>query len=153
MLRYTKKYPTSEFSDINPRYPYALTKYLGERLVEHWSKLYNFSYLSLRLFNVYGPKVRTTGHYGAVFGVFLSQLYNKRPLTVVGNGNQKRDFTYVSDVVNAFIKASKSKKNGIYNVGTGKPISINKVVKYLKAKKKNKYSKKTRRTISDKCKY
>ena len=65
-----KKYPTSENAEINPRYPYALTKYLGERLVEHWSKLYNFNFVSLRLFNVYGPKVRTTGHYGAVFGVF-----------------------------------------------------------------------------------
>ena len=131
-----KKYPTSENATINPRYPYALTKYLGERLVEHWSKLYNFNFISLRLFNVYGPKVRTTGHYGAVFGVFLSQLYNKKPLTIVGNGKQKRDFTYVSDVVNAFIVASKYNKSGIYNVGTGKPISINKVIKLLKAKKK-----------------
>ena len=132
-----KKYPTDELSEINPRYPYALTKYLAERLVQHWAKLYNFKYLSLRLFNVYGPKVRTTGHYGAVFGVFLSQLYNNKPLTIVGNGKQKRDFTYVTDVVNAFIKASNSKNiNGIFNVGTGNPISINDVVKLLKAKKK-----------------
>ena len=131
-----KKYPTNEKSEISPRYPYALTKYMGERLTQHWAKLYDFKFISLRLFNVYGPRVRTTGHYGAVFGVFLSQIYNNKPLTVVGNGKQKRDFTYVSDVVEAFIKASKSKKNGIYNVGTGKPITINQVVKYLKASKK-----------------
>ncbi len=131
-----KKYPTDEKSEINPRYPYALTKYLGERLVQHWAKLYNFKFLSLRLFNVYGPKVRTTGHYGAVFGVFFSQLYNNKPLTIVGDGKQKRDFTYVSDVVNAFIGASNTSHEGIYNVGTGKPISINNVVKLLKAKKK-----------------
>ena len=99
--------------------------------------MYDFKYLSLRLFNVYGPKVRTTGHYGAVFGVFLSQLYNNKPLTIVGNGNQKRDFTYVTDVVSAFIKASNSKNiNGIFNVGTGNPISINDVVKLLNVKKK-----------------
>lgn len=130
-----KKYPTKENSEINPRYPYALTKYLGEKLSLHWSKLYNFKCISLRLFNVFGPRVRTTGHYGAVFGVFLSQLANKKPLTIVGNGKQKRDFTYVSDVVDAFILASKHKKSSIFNVGTSKPISINQVVKILKAKK------------------
>ena len=107
-----KKYPTKENSEINPRYPYALTKYLGEKLSLHWSKLYNFKCISLRLFNVFGPRVRTTGHYGAVFGVFLSQLANKKPLTIVGNGKQ-RDFTYVSDV-DAFILASKHKKSSIF---------------------------------------
>jgi len=129
------KYPTSETSDIKPRYPYALTKYMGERLVEHWCKIYNIDFFSLRLFNVFGPRVRTTGHYGAVFGVFLSQLANNRPLTVVGNGKQKRDFTFVQDVIDAFIKASYSNNQGIYNVGTAKPVSILHLVKLLGAKK------------------
>ena len=79
--------------------------------------------------------MRTTGHYGAVFGVFLSQLANKKPLTVVGDGEQKRDFTFVDDVVDAFVLAGKSKKSGVFNVGTSKPITINKVVKILKVKK------------------
>ena len=130
-----KKYPTSEIAEINPRYPYALTKYFGEKLSLHWSKLYDFNCVSLRLFNVFGPRVRTTGHYGAVFGVFLSQLANKKPLTVVGDGEQKRDFTFVDDVVDAFVLAGKSKKSGVFNVGTSKPITINKVVKILKVKK------------------
>ena len=130
-----KTYPTKENSKINPRYPYSLTKYLAERLSEHWANLYNFNFISLRLFNVFGPRVRTTGHYGAVFGVFLSQLSNNKPLTVVGNGKQKRDFTFVNDVVDAFVMAGKSKNKGILNVGTGTPVSINKVVKLLKAKK------------------
>ena len=130
-----KKYPTSEIAEINPRYPYALTKYFGEKLSLHWSKLYDFNCVSLRLFNVFGPRVRTTGHYGAVFGVFLSQLANKKPLTVVGDGEQKRDFTFVDDVVDAFVLAGKCKKSGVFNVGTSRPITINKVVKILKVKK------------------
>ena len=136
-----KKYPTSEKSEIKPRYPYALTKYMGEELVNHWSKLFNFETYVLRLFNAFGPKVRTTGHYGAVFGVFLSQLANNKPLTVVGDGKQKRDFTYVLDVVRAFVKTLRLKKPGTYNVGTGKPVSINKLVKLLGSNKINRLPK------------
>lgn len=133
-----KIYPTKENSVINPKYPYALTKYLGEQLVEHWARLYNISSVSLRLFNVYGPRVRTTGHYGAMFGVFLAQLANNKPLTVVGDGNQSRDFTYVDDVVDAFIEALKIKNKFNYdyfNIGYGKSIKINEIVKILKPKK------------------
>ena len=129
-----KNYPTNETTTIKPKYPYALTKYMGEQLVEHWSVLYNIHSTSLRLFNVYGPRVRTTGHYGAMFGVFLAQLANKKPLTVVGDGNQSRDFTFIDDVVNAFIKATKIKnrKNfDFFNIGYGKPIKVNKIVKLL----------------------
>ncbi len=129
-----KVYPTKENSTISPKYPYALTKYMGEQLVKHWSNLYNISSISLRLFNVYGPRVRTTGHYGAMFGVFLAQKANNKPLTVVGDGNQSRDFTYVDDVVDAFIKALKiTGKNNFdfFNIGYGKPIKINQIVKIL----------------------
>jgi UDP-glucose 4-epimerase len=66
-----EEFPTKETSKISPQYPYALTKYLGEELVMHWEKVYQLPSLSLRLFNVYGPRSRTSGTYGAVFGVFI----------------------------------------------------------------------------------
>ncbi len=132
-----KKYPTSEGEKINTLYPYALTKYMGENICLHWGKLFRIKTVSLRLFNVYGTRSRTSGTYGAMFGVFLAQkLYNK-PYTIVGNGNQTRDFTYVSDVVNAFIKASRVKSSiKIYNVGSGKTISVNRIIKLLGGKNK-----------------
>lgn len=116
--------------EISPQYPYALTKYLGEQIVMHWAKVYGINATSLRLFNVYGRRSRTNGTYGAMFGVFLAQLANQKPLTVVGDGEQKRDFTYVSDAVEAFIAAANA-DNGIYNVGSGYPTSVNRIVELL----------------------
>lgn len=130
------KYPTSEKSLIKPEYPYAFTKYYGELMLMHWSKVYNLNINSLRLFNVYGPNSRTSGTYGAMFGVFLAQKINKKPFTVVGSGKQKRDFVHVDDVCKAFLSVMKyGKKNNIYNVGSGKPISVNKIIKLIKGKK------------------
>jgi|TARA_B110000014_G_scaffold260275_1_gene249702 UDP-glucose 4-epimerase len=132
----TKKFPTLEDEKINPEYPYALTKYLGEQIILHWSKVYNLSCISLRLFNVYGPRSRTSGTYGAMFGTFLAQKLSKKPFTIVGDGKQRRDFTYISDIVSALIKASKSKISGeIFNVGSGKSISVNYIIKLLKGDK------------------
>ena len=129
-------YPTSEDEEIRPQYPYALTKRMGEELVLHWSKIYNLPSISLRLFNVYGPRSRTSGTYGAVFGVFLAQKLAKAPYTVVGDGTQSRDFTYVSDVVDAFCKAAASPRSyGVYNVGSGNHVSINQIVELLKGEK------------------
>ncbi len=131
-----KKFPTNEQTKINTEYPYALTKNLGERLLEHWSKVYKLSTISLRLFNVYGVRSRTTGAYGAMFGVFLAQLLNNKPLTIVGDGKQTRDFTYVTDVARAFLFAAKSKVyHDVFNVGTSKPTSVNYVAKKLGGKK------------------
>ena len=129
-----KQYPTKENAAINPQYPYALTKRLGEELVIHFSKVYKLNATSLRFFNVYGPRARTTGTYGAVFGVFLAQKIAKKPFTIVGNGKQTRDFTYVSDVVDAIIKVSKRKNltGEIFNVGSGKTVSVNKITKLLR---------------------
>ena len=128
-------YPTPETAPIRPQYPYALSKYLGEQTVLHWGKVYKFTAISLRLFNVYGPRSRTSGTYGAVFGVFLSQKLNKKPFTVVGDGNQMRDFIYVSDVVDAFIRASESSLgNEVMNVGSGNTYSISLLVKILGGK-------------------
>ena len=123
-----KSYPTNENSDIKPQYPYALTKWLGEELILHWAKVYSLPVISLRLFNVYGPRSRTSGTYGAVFGVFLAQKLAGKPFTIVGDGSQTRDFTYVSDVVNALHVAAKSEKEGeVYNVGSGNTVSVNRI--------------------------
>ena len=129
-------YPTAETAPINTEYPYALTKFLGETTAFHWSKVYRTSVVSLRLFNVYGPRSRTSGTYGAVFGVFLSQKLKGKSYTIVGDGNQTRDFIYVSDVAEAFMAAGfSSVTQEAFNVGTGKPQSINKLVSLLEGEK------------------
>ena len=126
------EYPTKETAKINPQYPYALTKNLGEQLVIHWCQLYNLPAVSLRFFNVYGPRARTSGTYGAVFGVFLAQKLAQKPYTVVGDGSQTRDFTYVSDVVSAIVSAAKSDVSGeIINIGSNNTHSINQLVDLL----------------------
>jgi UDP-glucose 4-epimerase len=125
-------YPTPETAPIRPQYPYALTKYMGEELVLHWARVYKFPAVSLRLFNVFGPRSRTTGAYGAVFGVFLAQKLNGKPFTVVGDGTQTRDFTFVGDVADAFIRAADSSVVGeAMNVGSGNHYSVNHLVKLL----------------------
>jgi UDP-glucose 4-epimerase len=125
-------YPTAETSAGDPRYPYALTKYLGEQLAMHWARTYRLPCASVRFFNVYGPRARTSGTYGAVFGVFLAQLLSGQPLTIVGDGEQTRDFTYVSDAVDALVTVANSDKVGeIYNVGSGRPVSVNELVRLL----------------------
>ncbi len=125
-------YPTPETYPCAPEHPYALTKYLGEQLVMHWAKVYKLPALSLRLFNVYGPRSRTTGAYGAVFGVFLAQKLAGHPYTVVGDGQQTRDFTFVSDVVAAFVKAAESDLVGeVINVCSGQPQSVLTLVELL----------------------
>lgn len=124
--------PTPETYPCTPRHPYGLTKYLGEQLVMHWSQVYKIPAISLRMFNVYGPRSRTTGAYGAVFGVFLKQKLAQKPFTVVGDGRQTRDFTYVSDVAAAFLRAAESDVAGeIMNVGSGHTYSINRLVELL----------------------
>ena len=127
-----KKYPTNENSPLDPRYPYAMSKLVCEDIIEHWSKVYGFSFLSLRLFNVYGTRSRTNSAYGAALGVFLKQKILKKPFTIVGNGNQKRDFIYVSDVCKAFYKALiKDLPNNKFNIGFGKPRKVNEMVKII----------------------
>ncbi len=118
---------------IDTRYPYAFSKNIGEQLIQHWSKVYNINYISLRLFNVYGTRSRTHGAYGAALGIFLRQKISGKAYTVVGDGNQKRDFVYVSDVCNAFFQSIISKKkNLILNIGYGKPHSVNYLTKLLR---------------------
>lgn len=132
----TKKIPTSEIEKIETLYPYSFSKYIAEQAIIHWADVYKIKYISLRLFNVYGPRSRTKGAYGAVMGVFLKQKLLNKPFTIVGNGNQKRDFIYVGDVVDAFARAGNYKKsNKIFNVGGGNPQKINDLAKLLNGKK------------------
>jgi UDP-glucose 4-epimerase len=126
------QYPTKESAEIRPQYPYALAKNLGEQLVMHWCQLYKLPALSLRFFNVFGPRGRTSGTYGAVFGVFLAQKIAGMPYTVVGDGEQKRDFTYVTDVVEAIYVAARSDIMGeVINIGSNNTYSINQLVTLL----------------------
>jgi len=124
--------PTPETAAIKPEYPYALTKYIGEHYVLHWGKVYRLPVLSLRLFNVYGPRSRTSGVYGAVFGVFLAQKLHNEPFTVVGDGTQTRDFTFVADVADALVTAAESDlSDDVFNVGSGNTYSVNRLVELL----------------------
>ena len=125
-------FPTDENAPIKLMYPYAMSKFVGEQLTLHWNKVYGLPAVSLRLFNVYGPRSRTSGTYGAVFGVFLAQKLNNQSFTVVGNGEQTRDFTFVTDVVDAFVRAAESDVEAkVFNVGSGGTYSINHLVELL----------------------
>jgi len=128
----TPEVPTLETAPIAPGYPYALSKYLGECAVLHWGEVYALPVVSLRIFNAYGPRVRTSGAYGAVFGVFLAQKLKGRPFTVVGDSTQTRDFVYVTDVAQAFLLAAESScVNEVFNLGAGQPQSVNRLVDLL----------------------
>ncbi|PPR47626.1 MAG: UDP-N-acetylglucosamine 4-epimerase [Alphaproteobacteria bacterium MarineAlpha5_Bin8] len=124
--------PTDEKHAINPLYPYALSKYFGEQICLHWQKVYNLPVNSIRIFNAYGNRVKTTGAYGAVFGVFFKQKIEQKPFTIVGDGEQKRDFVNVKDVAEAFYLVSNSSTFGeIYNLGSGKPQTINYLIQLI----------------------
>ena len=121
--------PTREDHPIAPQYPYALSKYLGEQSAFHWHKVYGLPVNSICIFNAYGTRVRTTGAYGAVFGVFFRQKLAGKPYTVVGDGTQSRDFIYASDVAKAFLAAAETPVSGErFNVGADKPRSVNELV-------------------------
>ena len=124
--------PTREDHPINTGYPYALSKYQGEQAALHWHRVYKLPVNSIRIFNAYGTRSRTSGAYGAVFGVFLRQKLAGKPYTVVGDGTQTRDFLYVTDVAKAFLAAAQTSHTGrIYNLGAGNPQSVNHLVQLL----------------------
>jgi len=129
------KVPTNENHPISTEYPYALSKFQGEQACFHWAKVYGLNVNSIRIFNAYGPRSRTSGAYGAVMGVFLKQKIDKKPYTLVGDGNQKRDFIFVTDVANAFYMSAISNiSNEVFNVGAAKPQSINRLIELLGGK-------------------
>jgi UDP-glucose 4-epimerase len=124
--------PTTEHAEIKPQYPYALSKYQAEQAVLHWAKVYKLPVNCIRIFNAYGTRSRTTGAYGAVFGVFLAQKLAGKPFTVVGDGTQRRDFLYVTDVARAFLAAAETERTGeIYNLGASNPQSVNRLVELI----------------------
>ena len=124
--------PTCEDHPIVPQHPYALSKYLGELAVLHWHNVYRLPANSIRIFNAYGPRVRTAGAYGAVFGVFFKQKLAGKPFTVIGDGQQRRDFVYVTDVAEAFLRAGESRFAGhVWNLGAGNPQTVNRLVELL----------------------
>ena len=128
----TPPIPTDEACPIVTEYPYALSKYLGEQSAFHWMRVYGLSVNSIRIFNAYGTRSRTSGAYGAVFGVFLRQKLAGRPFTVVGDGTQRRDFVFVTDVAEAFVRAALVEQDGmIWNLGSGSPQSVNRLVELL----------------------
>lgn len=124
--------PTREDHPITPLYPYALSKFQGEQAAFHWHKVYKLPANAIRIFNAYGTRSRTSGAYGAVFGVFLKQKLAGKPFTVVGDGTQKRDFLYATDVAEAFLLAAETQKTGeIWNLGAGDPQPVNRLVELL----------------------
>jgi UDP-glucose 4-epimerase len=126
------KVPTREDHVIAPQYPYALSKYQGEQAAFHWHQVYKLPVNSVRIFNAYGTRSRTSGAYGAVFGVFLRQKLAGKAFTVVGDGTQKRDFLYVTDIAKAFLAAAETARAGeFWNLGAGNPQSVNRLVELL----------------------
>lgn len=124
--------PTGESHPIDPKYPYALSKYQAEQAVFHWHHVYGLPVNSIRIFNAYGIRSRTSGAYGAVFGVFLRQKLAGQPFTVVGDGAQTRDFLYVTDVAEAFWNAANTRITGeVFNLGAGKPQSVNRLIELM----------------------
>jgi UDP-glucose 4-epimerase len=124
--------PTAEDHPIRPQYPYALSKHQGEMAAFHWHDVYGLPVNAVRIFNAYGTRSRTSGAYGAVFGVFLRQKLAEKPFTVVGDGTQTRDFLYVTDVAGAFLHAAETDQTGeIYNLGAGNPQSVNHLTELL----------------------
>src|SRR3989449_4988197 len=133
---FAEELPTTESAPISPQYPYALSKYQGEQAVLHWGEVYRLPVNSVRIFNAYGTRSRTTGAYGAVFGVFLRQKLAGKPFTLVGDGTQRRDFLYVTDVAKAFLAAARTEHVGrFWNLGAGNPQTVNRLVELLGGEK------------------
>ena len=130
----TAELPMKEDAPCNPLNPYALQKYVGELYCKIFFDIYKLPTVSLRYFNVYGPRQPREGAYAPVIGIFLTQKKEGKPLTITGDGEQTRDFSHVSDVVRANILAMESDKVGqgeVINIGAGKKYSVNKIAEMV----------------------
>jgi len=130
----TSQFPTPEDSPTNPLSPYGLQKYIGEQYCRVFSQVYGLDTVSLRYFNVYGERQSLEGAYKLVLGIFAKQRLENKPLTITNDGNQRRDFTYVKDVVQANILAAQYKNNlngESFNIGNGDNCSINEVAEMI----------------------
>ena len=133
-----KKFPTPETESTNPLSPYGLQKYVGEQYCKMFSEVYNLDTVSLRYFNVYGERMNLEGAYKLVIAIFADQMLKGEPLTIINDGKQRRDFTYVGDVVNANILAATHNKRldgGVFNIGNGDNFSINELADMFGGKK------------------
>ena len=134
----TEVFPTPETAPTNPLSPYGLQKFIGEQYCKMFSEVYGLDTCSLRYFNVYGEKMNLEGAYKLVLGIFAKQLIEGKPLTITNDGNQRRDFTYVGDVVEANILAAihQDNLNGeSFNIGNGSNFSVNEVANMLGGEK------------------
>ena len=132
------RFPTPEEHSSNPLSPYGLQKYIGEQYCKVFSEVYGLDTVSLRYFNVYGERMLLEGAYRLVLGIFAKQMLEGKPLTINNDGNQRRDFTYVGDVVKANILAAQNfdKFNGdVFNIGSGKNYSVNEVAEMFGGEK------------------
>tara|TARA_B110000240_G_scaffold50977_1_gene58306 strand:- start:69 stop:983 length:915 start_codon:yes stop_codon:yes gene_type:complete len=133
-----KNFPTPETESTNPLSPYGLQKYVGEQYCKMFSEVYNLDTVSLRYFNVYGERMNLEGAYKLVIAIFADQMLKGKPLTINNNGEQRRDFTYVGDVVNANILAathSKRLDGEVFNIGNGDNYSVNELADMFGGKK------------------
>lgn len=127
--------PLHEEMKLNPKSPYGLQKYVGEHYCKMASLFWNLETVSLRYFNVYGPRMAFEGAYVTVIAVFLQQRAKGELLTITGDGTQTRDFTYIDDVVRANLLAMESLRVGrgeVLNIGAGNRRSVNEVAAYFK---------------------
>lgn len=133
---HASKPPFLEYAPKGCATPYSLSKWQGEELCDLYTKLYGLSTVSLRYFNVYGPREPLKGEYAPVMGLFRRQKSAGQPMTIVGDGNQRRDFTHIDDVVAAnLIAAEKHNVIGAVNIGTGFSFSINEIAEKIGGEK------------------
>ena len=119
--------PCVETDRPDPLNPYSVSKLAGENLMKMYNDLYGIETVSLRYFNVYGPRQAYKGQYAPVIGIFQKQKNEGKPLTIVGDGGQSRDFVHVADVASANILVSETNTVGVFNVGTGIEYTINQI--------------------------
>jgi UDP-glucose 4-epimerase len=124
----TAEWPTREDHPKNPVSPYGLTKWMAELAAQHWSRVFDVPTVSFRIFNGYGPRAYRNG----VVSVFLDKCLAGETVTLSGDGNQKRDFIYISDIIDAFVNGAHHAEDGaVYNLGSGQPRTLNDLVKAM----------------------
>ncbi|MGB2841500.1 MAG: SDR family oxidoreductase [Halobacteriota archaeon] len=127
----TPELPKREDMRANPKSPYAVTKLVGEYYCKVFNEVYGLKTVSLRYFNVYGPRQDPYSDYAAVIPRFINMVSENKPPVIYGDGEQTRDFTFVKDVVRANIFAAKSDAKGVYNIAYGNRISINELANMI----------------------
>jgi len=136
----TDEFPTSESAELNPLSPYGLHKLIGDQYCKLFSSIYDLETVCLRYFNVFGERMPMQGDYSLVMAVFAKQMLDKKPMTIRGDGEQKRDFVYVGDVARANILAAITPNIGsgeVFNIGSGQNRSVNQIATLMGGETKN----------------